>query len=131
MIFDSTIRECEKAGGRVTEETKTVSEDYFTGVTRNRTARYYLSGIDPKSSRSGIISYLNKKNVHVTYLKLFNTGNTKRRISANINVSKNCESIVELDGFWPEGVFCRKWFSNNEWYQRFSNEADDVGQNSE
>lgn len=36
-------------------------EDIFIGVTYRKTARYYLSGIDKTSSRSGITNYIERK----------------------------------------------------------------------
>jgi hypothetical protein len=48
----------------------TTNDDFFTCVTKKRAARYYVSGIDPKSTRSGIITYLEQRDVHVTFLRL-------------------------------------------------------------
>ncbi|CAG2223403.1 unnamed protein product [Mytilus edulis] len=107
----------------VTSHVETTNENFFTGVTKNRTARYYLSGIDSKSTRAGILSYLETKNVHVTYLRLFSTRNNDRRISAKLNIAENCAEIVETENFWPKGVYCRKWLSNREWNQRFTDDA--------
>ncbi|CAG2248803.1 unnamed protein product [Mytilus edulis] len=99
-------------------------ENFFTGVKRKRTARYYLSGINPKSTRSGILAYLEKENVHVTYLRLFNPKHSAQRVSAKLNVVENCADYVEAHNFWPDGVQCRKWLSNYEWNHRFSNETE-------
>ncbi|CAC5405418.1 unnamed protein product [Mytilus coruscus] len=86
-------------------------ENFFTGVKRKRTARYYLSGINPKSTRSGILAYLEKVNVHVTYLRLFNPKHSAQRLSAKLNVVENCADSIESHNFWPDGVQCRKWLS--------------------
>ncbi|VDI54683.1 Hypothetical predicted protein [Mytilus galloprovincialis] len=80
-------------------------ENFFTGVKRKRTARYYLSGINPKSTRSGILAYLEKENVHVTYLRLFNTKHSAQRVSAKLNVVENCADYVESHNFWPDGGY--------------------------
>jgi len=103
-----------------TENLVTTNDDFFTGVTKKRTARYYISGIDPKSTRSGIITYLEQRDVHVTFLRLFNTKHNSYRIAAKLNVSESSASTVESHNFWPSGISCRKWVSNREWNQRFS-----------
>ena len=69
-----------------TENLFTTNDDFFTGVTKKRTARYYVSGIDPKSTRSGIITYLEQRDVHVTFLRLFNTKHNLYRTAAKLNV---------------------------------------------
>ena len=103
-----------------TENLFTTNDDFFTGVTKKRTARYYVSGIDPKSTRSGIITYLEQRDVHVTFLRLFNTKHNSYRTAAKLNVSESSASIVESPNFWPNGISCRKWISNREWNKRFS-----------
>ena len=39
-----------------TQNIVTTNDDFFTGVTKKRTARYYVFGIDPKSTMSDIIT---------------------------------------------------------------------------
>ena len=46
-----------------TEETKPADNNLFIGASRKRPVRYYLSGIDAKSSRAGIIRFLECKGV--------------------------------------------------------------------
>jgi hypothetical protein len=82
-----------------TENLFTTNDDFFTGVTKKRTARYYVSGIDPKSTRSGIITYLEQRDVHVTFLRLFNTKHNSYRTAAKLNVSESSASIVESPNF--------------------------------
>ena len=48
----------------ITEKVSAINEDSFTGVTRNRTARYYLYGISMKSTRNGIWNYLTDVESH-------------------------------------------------------------------
>ena len=100
----------------LTADIQPTDEDLFTGVTRKRTARYYLSGINSKSTRTGIVKYLEQRGVHVTYLRLFNSSNYSRFISAKLNISDDCKHLIDTENFWPIGVHCRKWMSNSEWY---------------
>ncbi|CAC5395586.1 unnamed protein product [Mytilus coruscus] len=71
-------------------------ENFFTGVKKKRTGRYYLSGINPKSTRSGILAYLEKVNVHVTYLRLFNPKHSAQRVSANLMLLKIAQTLLNL-----------------------------------
>lgn len=106
--------------GGATSEIKSVDENFFTGVTRKRTARYYLSGIDARSTHSGLKHYLESRNIHVTYLKLFSRRENARSISAKLNVAAQCADEIEADGFWLDGIYCRRWYSNKEWYNNQS-----------
>lgn len=101
----------------ITPSIQHTDEEFFTGVSRKKTARFYMSGINAKSTRNGIWSYLTKRGVHVTYLRLFNTKNNARVISAKLNVSTSSADLVESSDFWPKGVHCREWLSNREWYR--------------
>ncbi|CAC5396962.1 unnamed protein product [Mytilus coruscus] len=111
-----------------TAAVQSTDDNFFTGVTRKRSTRYYLSGIDSKSTRSGIMSYLESRNVQVTYLRLFQSRNSSRYMSAKLNVAENCANIVESENFWPINVYCRRWLSNQEWYQRVSESTSDQKQ---
>ncbi|VDH93289.1 Hypothetical predicted protein [Mytilus galloprovincialis] len=111
-----------------TAAVQSTDDNFFTGVSRKRSARYYLSGIDSKSTRSGIMTYLESRNVQVTYLRLFQSRNSLRYVSAKLNVSEQCANIIEGENFWPSGVHCRCWLSNQAWYQRSSEVPSDIKQ---
>ena len=111
--------------GGVTEDIETTDDSFFKGVKRRRTARYYLSGIDSKSTRAAMVSYLESQSVRVTYLRLFKSKHNSRIVSAKLNVDENSADVVEARDFWPEGVNCRRWLSNFEWNQRITDETED------
>ncbi|CAC5372012.1 unnamed protein product [Mytilus coruscus] len=102
-----------------TEEIKPLNKDIFVGVTpRKRSSRYYLSGIDNKSTRSGILQFLEVKGVNSTFLQLFHGKYNYSRISAKLNVTEESASIIETEAFWPAGVRCRRWLNNHDWQNR-------------
>lgn len=111
----------------VTETLDTPYENTFIGVTRNRTARYYLSGIDYRSTRSGILHFLETKGVTVTYLQIFKSKGNTQFITAKINVKSSDAEFVVNKNFWPKGVKCRQWYSQREWFNRCNN--DDEAEN--
>lgn len=95
---------------------KPVPADIFAGVERK--ARFYLSGINEKSTRKVILLYLEKYGVKVTYLKLFKDKHNTAQISAKLNVTEETANIIDTDNFWPTGVMCRRWLSNREWQDK-------------
>ena len=96
-------------------DTKHQHKDVFLGVTHKKAARYFLSGILKDSTYDGIKSYVENKGVHVSHLTLFKPKGRYSVRTAKINVSPQCSEIVEAPEFWPEGVYCRKWYSEREW----------------
>lgn len=102
---------------RYQKESPKQEEDIFIGVTYRKTARYYLSGIDKTSSRSGIANYIERKGVKITHLMLFKPKFGRSRVSAKVNVPLEFATTVESPDFWPDGVRCRQWVNNREWEQ--------------
>lgn len=94
------------------------TKDVFLGVTYKKAARYYLSGINHESTYEGIKTYVESKGVKISYLTLFKPKGRYSVRTAKINVSPNCSETVEAPGFWPDGVHCRKWYSEREWDSR-------------
>lgn len=103
----------------VTENLKLADDNFFTGVSKRKTARYYLSNINSKSTRQGILHHLEKNNVQVTYLRIFKQRD-HRFVSAKLNVVDDDSNVVEAQDFWPAGVHCRYWYSNKEWQEQCS-----------
>lgn len=90
------------------EKLVTSDDDFFTDVTKKHTTRYYTSGIDPKSTMSGIMIYHEQRDVHITFLRLFNTKHNSFHTTSKLNVSESSASVVEFSNFWPDGISCRK-----------------------
>ncbi|KAK3104967.1 hypothetical protein FSP39_014230 [Pinctada imbricata] len=93
-------------------------ENMFAGVQRKRSARFFLSGIDNRSTKSGILSYIESKGVRVTHMILFNARTERSPLTAKINVPLQHASLIEPGRFWPKGVRCRRWLSNREWEEK-------------
>lgn len=84
------------------------TKDIFLGVTYTKAARYYLSGINHESTYEGI-------KLKISYLTLFKPKGRYAVRTAKIKLSPKCSQTVEAPGFWPDGVHCRKWYSEREW----------------
>lgn len=90
--------------------------DFFTGVTKNvQPDIIYLEFIQNLQLRSGISTYREQSDVHVTFLRLFNTKHNLYHAISKLNVSKSSGSIVEFYNFWHSGISCMRWVSNREW----------------
>ena len=91
------------------------------------TKRYYLPGIDARSSRNGILKYLENKNIIPTHLQLFNGKYNSWFISAKLNALAN--ALLLSENFWPAGVRCREWLSNREWANKYETDYGHRDQN--
>jgi hypothetical protein len=103
---------------RTTEDIKSTNDDFFVEVSRKRSARFSLSGIDSKSTRTGILRYLELKVVKAMFLQLFHGRYSSSRLSAKLNIKDESAEIIESENFWPECVQCSRWLSNRDWYNR-------------
>lgn len=98
----------------------------FVGVTRKQRLRgFSIGNIDSKSTKAGIVHYVENKGVKVNRIALFNGRNNT--LSAKINVENTNASLLEQKGFWPANVFCRRWMSNTKWQKRFERETNGFG----
>ena len=104
--------------GRNTAEPEKVKtfEDIFIGFTRNKISRFYVRNINPRSTKSGIITFLTNKAIHATHFVLFNSNNNT--LSAKLNVpNQHAQQILSID-LYPPNVTCRKLYGVNSWNQR-------------
>ena len=93
----------------------------FIGVyQRKRPLRFYLAGIKSKSTKDGILKYLEQKGVKPAFLQLFSDRYNPNRISAKLHVNEDSEGIIKSENFWPPGVRCRKWLSKCVWQQKWN-----------
>lgn len=93
------------------------SSDVFFGVVRRkRTSSFYIGNIDQKSTKSGIVHYIESKGPKVTHIAIFSGRNGK--FAAKINVDNEHAELLDQPDFWPNNVRCRKWMSNNRWKRK-------------
>ena len=111
-------------GGQPEQEAQkeTYEEDVFVGVTRKK-GRYYLHGIGEKTTRSGLINYV-EQNAHVSVTQLVFFQNKRKAYlkSAKLNVQGEDAYELQDDTFWPSGVKCRRWISSATWQQKIDSE---------
>ena len=111
--YDSTF------GSR--DKSTSENSDVFVGVTYKRNARYYLSGIGPKSTKEGIVRYIESRGATVSHFVLFKPKFSGRRLTAKVNVAPRDADLIESEDFWPDGVQCRRWYSVRQWEEMCTN----------
>uniref|UniRef100_A0A8W8LUV6 Uncharacterized protein n=1 Tax=Magallana gigas TaxID=29159 RepID=A0A8W8LUV6_MAGGI len=102
----------------------TEDADIFEGVTRKRNARFYISGISPRSTQLGMINFLKDRGISVSLCVLFKPKREGARRNAKINVSLKDAFTIESENFWPKGISCRPWLSNKQWQDRIARSDD-------
>lgn len=97
------------------ENVSTSESDGFIGVKRARvnTKRFFLSGIAENVTREMILSYLSKREVNPTLLRIFSS-RRKGTVSAKLNVRISDANTISKDNFWPKFVVCKPWLSKEK-----------------
>ena len=80
------------------------TQSVFRGVSKHKVARYYVGGIDKRSTEAGLRDFLTKNGVKLTFVRFFNREN-RNTASAQINVILEHRDIVEREEFWPYSIF--------------------------
>ena len=80
---------------------------------RRRSKRFYVGGFRSSITHEELIQYVESKGLIVTWVHIWPSKRSDRAvIRLNVEVSENCLKITE-PGFWPRGVKCRPWLTNN------------------
>ena len=105
------------------------TQSVFRGVSKHKVARYYVGGIDKRSTEAGLRDFLTKNGVKLTFVRFFNRENRKTA-SAQINVILEHRDIVEREEFWPYGLFIKQWLPKQKFLIQFNNNNDNGSVNN-
>lgn len=94
-------------------------------VIMNETIRYYISGIGPRSTQSGMLNFIRKNGIQVSHCVFFNPKREGARRNAKMNVALCNAQTIESPGFWPKGISCRPWLSRKQWDDKIACENTD------
>lgn len=89
----------------------------FECVSSKRTRRYYIGGIARTSNRDGFLRFLEQRGIHPTGLRMINTN--RGSLAAKVTVNQSDGYTMENKTFWPGKFYCRRWYSNNAWNEKF------------
>lgn len=87
------------------------TSDCFNGFVKKgsrRVKRFYIGGIDKRSTEASMREFLSVKNICVTHLRYFNK-HDRRTASAQLNIDAEDEHSIRDRSFWPPGVFMKNW----------------------
>ena len=99
------------------------TQSTFSGVTKQRIARYYIGGIIKSSTETGLRNFLSDREINITHLRFFNRQDRKSA-SAQINVPVESRDIIESENFWPKGIYVKPWVSKQKFLSQFNNHTD-------
>ena len=105
------------------------TQSVFRGVSKHKVARYYVGGIDKRSTEAGLRDFLTNNGVKLTFVRFFNRENRKTA-SAQINVILEHRDIVEREEFWPYGIFIKQWLPKQNFLIQFNNNNDNGSVNN-
>ncbi|KAI8517974.1 hypothetical protein Bbelb_039910 [Branchiostoma belcheri] len=99
------------------ESNKSADLADFVGVERTRVKRKrfflgYLKKTDPLKLQSMVHKFARNKGVQLTFVRIM-ASKQKDTAFARINVPVEQAHLVVEDNFWPNGVKCRAWVSEN------------------
>lgn len=86
--------------------------DGFIGVKRNRnkTKKFFVTGIDENVKESQILSFLKQRNITLIYISIFKS-RRRETISSKIHVPSMVSLPVSEKHFWPKYISCKPWKS--------------------
>ena len=101
------------------------SEPLFESIKSRRTRRYYVGGIATYSNREGVIAFLKSKHIEPAAVKLIDTN--RGSLAAKLTIYQSDSSVIENRRFWPRRMYCRRWYSENDWQSKFAPSEDNNG----
>lgn len=118
--FDNEANEEPRLGSNHEPSTFTHENEgpVFESVRSRKAKRYYVGGIASYSNRTGIIAFLNSRNIEPAAVKLINTDRGCLAAKPTLYES-HCEKI-ERRRFWRRKMYCRRWYSETEWSSKFT-----------
>lgn len=87
----------------------------FAQYVKKRAKRYYLGGFKPTITPARIETYVRKRGVKVTWVRIWPSKRNPNNVVIRVNVEDNCNvQLLEKRSFWPRGVICRPWVDHHE-----------------
>ena len=99
------------------------SDDVFIGAYRKRYIKYFVSNIDERSTRNGILSHFKDNGVIISDLSLHKS--KSGNCYAKVTIERKYKEAIESNDFdWPAGVYCNYWKTNTNSSNRRSRQTE-------
>ncbi|MES9879515.1 MAG: hypothetical protein ABW185_01380 [Sedimenticola sp.] len=86
----------------------------FVAMRRNNVNTYYIGNVDESSTEDDLKVFLHVYHITPTQVTMYrNRGGASIRVS----IPDAHAQQVESDGFWPDGMTCRRWMASKAWTQ--------------
>ena len=88
---------------------------------RKRTKRFYAGGFKSSITQDELIKYVEIKGLTVTWVNIW-ASKRHGRVVIRLNVEATGDYLrVTEPGFWPRGIKCRPWLTNNTFKNKYLN----------
>ena len=93
------------------------SDGYFIQHVRSKSWRCYVGGFKSSITENLLCNYVQRRGVFVSWLNRRRYPN-QNWVVVQINVDGERGSRLFEEGFWPEGVQCRPWYTRNAYMRK-------------
>ena len=101
-----------------TTETQNIDpDDDFIQYVRRKPVRYYIGGFKSTISEQKLANYLLRRGITVSRINIRRYEDQDRSV-IQLNVDPEHGPSLQQRGFWPPGVYCRQWYTRNEYRQK-------------
>ena len=92
-------------------------DDDFIQYVRRKPVRYYIGGFKSTISEQKLANYLLRRGITVSRINIRRYEDQDRSV-IQLNVDPEHGPSLQQRGFWPPGVYCRQWYTRNEYRQK-------------
>ena len=108
------------------------NDDEFETHIRRRSHRFYVGGFKASVTEKKIMNYMARRGISVTWISIRRYEHQNRAV-IRLNVDAREGSQLLDEGFWPDGITCRRWYSKAQYQnkvQKFHNRESKTTLNS-
>ena len=81
---------------------------------RKRPKRFYIGGFLPSITETKVAMYVSRRGPKVSQVSIFRNKYKPTVIRLNVEDDENV-TLLDDPEFWPDGVICRPWMTNNQY----------------
>ena len=93
------------------------NDDEFETHIRRRSHRFYVGGFKASVTEKKIMNYMARRGVSVTWISIRRYEHQNRAV-IRLNVDAREGSQLLDEGFWPDGITYRRWYSKAQYQNK-------------